>query len=60
MAKDKDTAADVQAAPTPEHHLVVIHPFGDYKRGDRITEADEIEAIKASENAHHLHKVIPA
>lgn len=60
MAKDQDTASAVQAAPAPEHHLVVIHPFGDFKRGDLITDADQIDAIKASENAHHLHKVTPA
>lgn len=43
----------------PEHHLVVIHPFGDYKRGDIITEAAEIDTVKSEENAHHCHKVHP-
>lgn len=38
-------------------HLVVIHDFGDYTRGTRIEDADEIARILASENAQHCNKV---
>ena len=36
--------------------LTVIHPFGDYRRGDRITDPDTIKEVLASENAHHAVK----
>lgn len=36
--------------------LTVIHPFGDYARGHRITDADTIKEVLASENAHHCVK----
>ena len=52
-------APEKASAPAPEHHLVVIHPFGNYRRGDTITEYELIEAVKAGENAHHCHKVFP-
>lgn len=55
----KQDAEVVQDAAAVEHHLVVIHPFGQYKRGDRITDADQIEAVKSGDNAHHAHKVFP-
>lgn len=34
--------------------LVVKHPFKDYGIGDEITDADEIEAAKASHPSHVL------
>lgn len=37
--------------------LVVIHPFGDHKRGDRIEDAEAIAQVLKGENAHHCHKV---
>lgn len=40
-----------------DFHLVVIHEFGDYARGTRIEDADEIARILASENAHYCNKV---
>lgn len=42
---------------TPAYHLVVVLPFGDYQRGDRITDAGKVAEILAGENAHHCHKV---
>lgn len=33
--------------------LTVIHPFGDYARGDRITDAETIKEVLAGENHHH-------
>ena len=37
--------------------IVVIQPFGDYQRGDRITDAAIIEAVLSGENANDVHKV---
>lgn len=52
----------VVAAPkaaTPDYHLVVIHPFGDYRRGDPIADAAEIAAVLDGDNKHHVHKIAP-
>ena len=45
---------------TPAFHLVVVQPFGDYQRGDRITDQVTIDKVLASENAQDCHKVQPA
>lgn len=63
MADDNDFKP-VQTAPAPapsapEFHLSVVHPFDDYRRGDRITEAYAIEAVKNSPYAHHCINVLP-
>jgi hypothetical protein len=34
--------------------LVVSNPFGDFQRGDRITDADQIAAILAAPHASHV------
>lgn len=39
-----------------DYVLVVIHPFADYQRGDRITDPAQIAAVMAGENAHHCVK----
>lgn len=50
--------ANIDTAPAaPAIALVVIHPFGDYQRGDRITDAAAIAAVLAGENAHHCNKI---
>lgn len=54
-----DTKAAAGASSAPAFHLVVIHDFGDYQRGARITDADEIARVSASENAAHCNKVAP-
>ena len=36
--------------------LTVIHPFGDYQRGDKITDLEKIKEILEGENAHHVVK----
>ena len=36
--------------------LTVIHPFGDYKRGDKITDPEKINEVLEGENAHHCVK----
>jgi hypothetical protein len=35
-------------------HLVVVHPFGDYQRGEKI-EGDAVETVLAT----HRHSVVP-
>lgn len=37
--------------------LVVVHQFGTYKRGDKITDAAEVAKILASANVHSVVKV---
>lgn len=39
------------------HHLVVIHDFETYRRGDKITDVEECHRIIASDTAHHVHRV---
>jgi hypothetical protein len=34
--------------------LTVIHAFGDYRRGDRITDPARIAEVLAGENACHV------
>ncbi len=41
-------------------HLVVIHPFGTFQKGERISDGDKIADVMAGENAHHCNKVAPA
>jgi len=36
--------------------LTVINPFGDYQKGDQITDQKAIDAILASENQGHVVK----
>ncbi len=55
--KTQDDASEAPARP--EFHLVVVHPFGEYRRGDPITDAAEIAAVMGGENSHHVHKTIP-
>lgn len=55
MADEKQPAAPAK----PDHHLVVVHPFGEYRRGDAIADADEIATVLAGENAHHCRKILP-
>ena len=37
--------------------LIVIHPFGDYRRGDQISDAEAVAAVLAGDNAHHVNRV---
>jgi hypothetical protein len=38
-------------------HLVVRQPFGDRKRGDKITDPAEVAAVLESENEPHVVRV---
>jgi len=72
MPKQNDANADAVAANgqaggdagkqdnAPAFHLVVIHPFGTFEKGERITDGDKIADVNAGENAHHCNKVAPA
>lgn len=37
--------------------LVVIAPFGDYQRGDKVTDPSAIDTILSGENVDNVHKV---
>lgn len=45
------------AKEAPAFILVVVHPFADYQRGDRITDPAKIAEVLAGENASHCNKV---
>lgn len=38
-------------------NLVVLHAFGDYQKGDQITDAAKVAAILESEQAAYVVKV---
>lgn len=40
-----------------EFHLIVREPFGGYKKGEMITDADKVKEILAGENEHHVIKI---
>lgn len=40
--------------------LIVTNAFGEYKPGDRITDADEVAAILASDNSGNVVKTAAA
>jgi hypothetical protein len=54
--KKKDIPPPVLEAK-PSYCLIVIRPFGDYRRGDRITDQEEMDEILASHYARHIHKL---
>lgn len=35
-------------------HLVCVHPFADYKRGQKITDADEIARLMKAREKHFV------
>ena len=37
-------------------HLTVVQPFGDYAKGEKIHDPEEIEAVLESENDGHVVK----
>ena len=52
--------ADKQDAPVtakPDFHLVVMHAFGNYQRGDKIEDAAEVSAVLDGENSRSVRKV---
>lgn len=58
MATEKQDSAPVEPA-NAEYHLVVVHPFGEYRRGDPITDANTVATVLNGENRHHVHKTFP-
>ncbi len=57
MARQQVAAPAAPAPAAPAFVLIVVHPFGSYQRGDRIADPAAIEAVLASENAHHCNKI---
>jgi hypothetical protein len=55
----EETVVTAPKVAKPDFMLVVVHPFGEYRRGDPISDAGEIQAVMASENKHHVHRVAP-
>jgi hypothetical protein len=52
---------ETSAAPeAPAFHLIVIHPFGAYGKGARISDAAEIAAVLAGENAGACNRIAAA
>lgn len=43
----------------PDFYLVVVHPFGDYRRGDSIADAAEVAAVLDGENHRSVTRVFP-
>lgn len=40
------------------HHLIVVHEFGGYKKGQKITAADEVALVLASPQHPHVVKIV--
>jgi len=45
------------ATTSPTQHLIVIHPFGNYAKGARIEDANEIATVLAGENAASCNRI---
>jgi hypothetical protein len=58
MADEKQDNAPVAPA-NAEFHLVVVHPFEQYQRGQKISDAAVIAALQAHHLSHHCRKVFP-
>lgn len=54
MADEKQTPV---APAKPDFYLVVVHPFGDYRRGQKIEDAGVIADLEAHHLSHHCRKV---
>lgn len=39
-----------------KYHLTVVHEFGNYNRGQRITDPDEVASVLAGHNHTHVVK----
>jgi len=55
----EETVVTAPKVAKPDFMLVVVHPFGEYRRGDPISDAGEIQAVMDGENKHHVHRVAP-
>jgi hypothetical protein len=55
--EDKDSNEIGTAVKVADYHLVVKHPFGTYRKGDMITDADEVADVLAGPNKHQVNKV---
>jgi hypothetical protein len=53
----KNDTATTQTTTATGFHLVVVHPFGTYSKGAHITDAAEIDAVLAGENAGACNRI---
>ncbi|MBM2884098.1 hypothetical protein JFK97_06810 [Chromobacterium phragmitis] len=51
-----DKKPDPAGQAAPAYALVVRQPFGDYQRGDKITDPQKVADILAGENESHVVK----
>jgi hypothetical protein len=42
------------------YHLICVHPFGEYKKGDRITDVNEVERLMADRDHHFVRVAVSA
>jgi hypothetical protein len=43
-----------------DYHLVCVHPFGKYARGQMITDADEVATLLDDREHHFVRIAVPA
>ncbi|WP_189339031.1 hypothetical protein [Chromobacterium amazonense] len=55
-----DKKPDPAGQTEPAYKLVVRQPFGDYQRGDQITDPQKVADILAGENESHVVKTAAA
>lgn len=41
------------------YHLICVQPFGQYKKGDRVTAADEVAMLIAKRDSHFVKVPAP-
>lgn len=42
------------------YHLIVKHPYGKYVKGQKITDADEVEKVLVNRKHHFIKIAAPA
>ncbi len=40
-------------------HLIVVRPFGPYRVGDVVSDAEAVSAVLASEHSEHVVRIDP-
>lgn len=40
-----------------KYHLIIVHPFGKYTKGQMVTDQDEVAAIMKSHNHPSVNKI---
>jgi hypothetical protein len=42
------------------YHLICVHPFGKYVRGQKVTDQDEVEKLRKTRDRHFVKTPAPA